>query len=112
MEATYFSETSDDIQRTARHYIPEGKLFGNSSIRIATRLQAGRPRNRGSVPSNGIRTGSGAHPTFYVLNARGCFLGVKRLDPEAVYSPLSGAEVKNRGAILPNLIRLHWRHSA
>jgi hypothetical protein len=46
----------------------------DSSVGIATRLWAGRPRNRGSIPRQGqetflhnVQTGSGAHPASYTM---------------------------------------------
>jgi hypothetical protein len=48
------------------------------SVVIATRLRAGRPRNRGSIPGLAIdisllQNGSDAHPASYTTDAGGCF---------------------------------------
>jgi hypothetical protein len=47
---------------------------------MATRLRAGQPKSRDSIPGRGKRTsflkdctGSGAHPAFYTMGTGGCF---------------------------------------
>jgi hypothetical protein len=69
---------------------------------IATRIRAGRPRSRASIPVKGRdflfsitsrhQTGSGAHPAFRTMAIGG-------VSPD--HSPPSIAKVKNDGAIAP-----------
>jgi hypothetical protein len=47
------------------------------------------------------QTGSGAYPASSPMSTGGASLGVTRPGREADYSPPSGAEVKNVGAIPP-----------
>jgi hypothetical protein len=87
----------------------------NSSVGIATRLRAGRPGNRGSIPSKGerfsllhnVQTSSEAYPATYPMGTGDSFPGVNRQVYEADHSPPSSVEVKNGGAMPSNPIRLH-----
>jgi hypothetical protein len=84
-------------------------------MRIATRLWAGKPGNRGSFPSRAKRVSLlhnaqasfEAHPSSYPMVAWDSFQGVKRQVSETDHSPPSSAEVKNGGAMPPLPIRLH-----
>jgi hypothetical protein len=75
------------------------------SVSRATKLQAKRPRNLGSIPGVEKRPTLGpTHPPVLIL---GLFLvGVKRHGREADHSFPSSADVKNYAAIPPLLTRL------
>jgi len=70
---------------------------------VVTTLLAAWPRNRGLIRGRRkrfnfpqyVQADSGAYTTPWRLHTGGCFPGVKRLQQEADYSPLSSAEVSN-----------------
>jgi len=93
----------------------------DSVIGVAIRQQTGRPRNRGSIPSSGMRlylsqsvqTGSGAHTTTSSMSTVGSF--------SQVWSNVTGGEVTSRLHLIPKLmggyispfsIRFHGVHGA
>jgi hypothetical protein len=78
-----------------------------SSVGIATMIQTGHPRNRGSIPGRGkifsvlsnVQTGFGTLTQFNKIGIGGCFSGDKAARREGDYSPPSRADVKNGGAV-------------
>jgi hypothetical protein len=75
----------------------------HNSIYVATRLRAGRPRGRVSIPSRGITSRLALGPTQPSIKwvARAAFPGIKRQGREADHSPPSSVEVKNGDALPP-----------
>jgi hypothetical protein len=55
-----------------------------------------------------IRTGSGAYPASFPVDAGGSFPGVKAARHEAGHSPPSSAEVRNGGSIPPLPYTSSW----
>jgi hypothetical protein len=61
----------------------------DSSVGIVTRLQAGQPRNRGSIPSTGkrfnssieINVGAGVHLASHSTGTAGSLYGDKEVGP-------------------------------
>jgi hypothetical protein len=53
----------------------------SSPVGLVTKVWAGRPRSRGSIPGNGksfsllhnVETGSGTHQASYTMDTGGCF---------------------------------------
>jgi hypothetical protein len=62
--------------------------------------------NNFSFPHNTVN-GSGAHPAFYAMVMGPVSPWAKRPGHEAYHLTPSSSEVKNGGAIIPLLIRLH-----
>jgi hypothetical protein len=60
----------------------------DTSVGIVTRLLAGWPRNRGSIPGrdfslpHNVQTGIGAHPAFYTMGTGGPSAGGNAAGPE------------------------------
>jgi hypothetical protein len=82
-----------------------------SSVGVASRLWAGRPRNRNSILSllYNAQTTFGAHPDSYAM-VLGLFpRGVKQQEREADHLPPSSAEVKKCTATLPLPNMSLWR---
>jgi hypothetical protein len=68
----------------------------DSSFGIVPRPQAGRRRNRGSIPCRGsVQTSAGTHPASYQVGTGGYFPEVKRPGREANLLPSSSASVKD-----------------
>jgi hypothetical protein len=85
------------------------KKCQDSSVGVATRLPTGQPRSKRSIPDTGkrfllprhVQTSSEAHSASYTWVPWAISSGVKRQRREADHLPISGAKIKNRGAISP-----------
>jgi hypothetical protein len=88
----------------------------DTSVGIATRLRAERPRFNSWLRQvisflHSIQPGSGFHLAFYAITIGGISLEVKQPGREADHLPPFSAEVKHDGAIAPLPDMLSW-HTA
>jgi hypothetical protein len=80
-------------------------VYPSSSVGLETRLEAARPRSRGSIPGSArslpflqnVHTGCRAHLVFYIMDR---YRGKAKGASSRLLAP-SSAEVKNGGATSP-----------